>query len=593
MIMASKTLIYVIVPLIIRILGVESNIGVNYGVNADNLPPPEEVAKFLVNSTYINRVRIFDANPDILQAFAHTGVNITVTIPNVMIPLFTNFTFAQEWVKSNEVLATTNKLLITNLVPAMETLYTALVVESLERKVQVSTPHSLGILSSSNPPSTGRFRLGYDVHVLWSLLSFLRDIGSPFMVNPYPFFDIDSNEIDLNYALFGPNSGVLDEYTAETGWPSQGELDHAGVDLRSAATYNGNVVRHVRSGLGTPLMPNRTFETYLFALFDENLKMGPAYERHFGLFSPNFVPIYDIGLLRPNKAYSAPPNGFICFFMIITITGVESTELDEAFSAATAFVAASAADKIMAQKVGNDAQLQLYGLYKIATEGIKALQYDDQNIKFSNLLYITLGEHESLTHPSQNAWQKMGAMPPEDAMQKYVDIVTELFPSWASGGAEKTKNGDAEEHSSDPKGPMGPVFSSFIHEEDSGVEMKMDAIHAFAREGDVENLLKCIENGISPNSKDSEGRTPLHWAVDRGHLPVIDLLYSKDADINAKDNEGQTALHYAVVCDREAIAEYLVKHNADVDIKDNDGASPSELCEKNWPWMRATDKVVE
>lgn len=30
----------------------------------------------------------------------------------------------------------------------------------------------------------------------------------------------------------------------------------------------------------------------------------------------------------------------------------------------------------------------------------------------------------------------MGAMPPEDAMQKYVDIVTELFPTWASGGAD-------------------------------------------------------------------------------------------------------------------------------------------------------------
>ncbi|XP_021774971.1 acyl-CoA-binding domain-containing protein 1-like [Chenopodium quinoa] len=259
--------------------------------------------------------------------------------------------------------------------------------------------------------------------------------------------------------------------------------------------------------------------------------------------------------------------------------GVESTELDEAFSAATAFVAASAADKIMAQKVGNDAQLQLYGLYKIATEGPCSAPPPPA--------------FKLTARAKWNAWQKMGAMPPEDAMQKYVDIVTELFPSWASGGAEKTKNGDAEEHSSDPKGPMGPVFSSFIHEEDSGVEMKMDAIHAFAREGDVENLLRCIENGISPNSKDSEGRTPLHWAVDRGHLPVIDLLYSKDADVNAKDNEGQTALHYAVVCDREAIAEYLVKHNADVDIKDNDSASPNELCEKNWPWMRETDKVVE
>lgn len=48
--------------------------------------------------------------------------------------------------------------------------------------------------------------------------------------------------------------------------------------------------------------------------------------------------------------------------------GVESTELDEAFSAATAFVAAAASDRL-SQKVSNDLQLQLYGLYKIATEG--------------------------------------------------------------------------------------------------------------------------------------------------------------------------------------------------------------------------------
>ncbi|XP_057249487.1 acyl-CoA-binding domain-containing protein 2 isoform X2 [Beta vulgaris subsp. vulgaris] len=193
---------------------------------------------------------------------------------------------------------------------------------------------------------------------------------------------------------------------------------------------------------------------------------------------------------------------------------------------------------------------------------------------------------------NRNAWQKMGAMPPEDAMQKYVDIVTELFPTWASGGADKAKGG-AQEHSSDSKGPMGPVFSSFIHEEESGVESKMDAVHAFAREGDIDSLVKCIENGVSVNLKDSEGRTPLHWAVDRGHLPVLELLCSKDADMNVKDNEGQTPLHYAVVCEREAIAEYLVKHNADVGIKDNDGVSPSDLCEKNWPWMRPTDKVVE
>lgn len=29
----------------------------------------------------------------------------------------------------------------------------------------------------------------------------------------------------------------------------------------------------------------------------------------------------------------------------------------------------------------------------------------------------------------------------------------------------------------------------------------MDAIHAFAREGEVDNLLKCIEGGVSVNLK--------------------------------------------------------------------------------------------
>lgn len=33
----------------------------------------------------------------------------------------------------------------------------------------------------------------------------------------------------------------------------------------------------------------------------------------------------------------------------------------------------------------------------------------------------------------RQAWQKLGAMPPEDAMQKYIDIVSELYPTWLDG----------------------------------------------------------------------------------------------------------------------------------------------------------------
>lgn len=343
--------------------GVEGAIGVNYGTVANNLPPPAQVAHFLLESTTINRVRLFDANPDILQAFAHTGIEVTITVPNDQIPHLTNLSFAQQWVKTNvesyipatdlvrvlvgnEVVSSANKQLIVSLVPAMQTLHSALVAASLERSIKVSTPHSLGILSSSSPPSTGKFRQGYDTHVLKPLLTFLRATNAPFMVNPYPFFGCSSDTLD--YALFRPNPGVLDENTkllytnmldaqldavfsalkllgfddieiviAETGWPSEGDSSQVGVSPDSAADYNANLVRHVMSGNGTPLMPNRTFETYIFALFNENLKPGPTCERNFGLFRPDMTPVYDVGILRPTVAAAADNHPKIFLLVII------------------------------------------------------------------------------------------------------------------------------------------------------------------------------------------------------------------------------------------------------------------------------------
>ncbi|XP_052108952.1 acyl-CoA-binding domain-containing protein 2 isoform X2 [Arachis duranensis] len=166
--------------------------------------------------------------------------------------------------------------------------------------------------------------------------------------------------------------------------------------------------------------------------------------------------------------------------------GVETTELDEAFSAATAFVAAAAADRL-SQKVSSDVQLQLYGLYKIATEGPCSTPQP-------SALKMT-------ARAKWQAWQKLGAMPPEDAMQKYIDIVTELYPSWLDGSSLRSKSYGGGGSSSEAKGPMGPVFSTYVYEEEYGSDLTMDAIHGFAREGDMANLLKCIESGISVNLK--------------------------------------------------------------------------------------------
>ncbi|XP_024017691.1 glucan endo-1,3-beta-glucosidase-like, partial [Morus notabilis] len=190
---------------------------------------------------------------------------------------------------------------------------------------QVTSPHSLGILSRSEPPSLGRFRRGYDRAIFTPMLKFLRDTKSPFMVNPYPYFGYSPQM--ANYALFKPNRGVRDTNTGitytnmfdamldavhsaaksvgygdvdivigETGWASA--CEYPACSVQNARDYTTNLIRHVNSGKGTPLMPNRRFETYLFSLFNENLKPGPTAERNWGLFQPDFTPVYDAGILR-------------------------------------------------------------------------------------------------------------------------------------------------------------------------------------------------------------------------------------------------------------------------------------------------------
>lgn len=151
------------------------------------------------------------------------------------------------------------------------------------------------------------------------------------MVNPYPYFGYNKSE--LNFAIFKKNDGVLDKrsklkyynmfdylmdgvYSAmkrfgyhdvdiavgETGWPSAGDPNEPDANVDNAVSYNSGLIQHVSSGKGTPLMPNRTFETYIFALFNENQKPSTS-EKNYGLFKPDFNKVYDVGVLKsPTQA---------------------------------------------------------------------------------------------------------------------------------------------------------------------------------------------------------------------------------------------------------------------------------------------------
>ena len=94
----------------------------------------------------------------------------------------------------------------------------------------------------------------------------------------------------------------------ETGWPTKAMDGQIGVSPSEAAEYNKYIIREVSSGSGTPLMPKRKFEPYIFTLFNEDLKPGPVAERNFGMFQPDFTPMYDIGIMKdPVSTYMHCP----------------------------------------------------------------------------------------------------------------------------------------------------------------------------------------------------------------------------------------------------------------------------------------------
>ncbi|TXG64535.1 hypothetical protein EZV62_011529 [Acer yangbiense] len=335
----------------------QSFVGVNYGQVADNLPPPAATAK-LLQSTSIQKVRLYGADPAIIRALANTGIGIVIGAGSGDIPaLAADPNAAAQWVNSNvlpfypaskiilitvgnEVMISNDPNLIGQLLPAMQNLQNALNSASLGGKIKVSTVHAMSVLGQSDPPSSGLFIPGLQ-NTMRGLLQFLKDTGSPFAINPYPFFayQSDSRPETLAFCLFQPNSGRVDSRTgikymnmfdaqvdavhsalnamgfkdieivvAETGWPYRGDPNEVGTSVENAKAYNGNLVNHLRSLVGTPLMPGKSVDTYLFALYDENQKPGPASERAFGLFKPDLSATYDAGLSKTSQTPSTPIN---------------------------------------------------------------------------------------------------------------------------------------------------------------------------------------------------------------------------------------------------------------------------------------------
>lgn len=72
-------------------------------------------------------------------------------------------------------------------------------------------------------------------------------------------------------------------------------------------------------------------------------------------------------------------------------------------------------------------------------------------------------------------------------------------------------------------------------------------------------LLK--RDGIDVNSMDSDGRTPLSRAAEKGNSRVVEILLQYSADRNMKDSDGRTPLSRAAGNEHKEVVKQLVPHD--------------------------------
>lgn len=318
--------------------------GLCFGQEANNIRGPTEVVQFLKREK-IRSVRLYHTYPATMKAFERKKIELIIGISNADLKssgMAWNYDAAEDWVKynvlpyastitiraiavGNEVTSVNDWDLVSQTEPAMRNIYKALKKADLEDKIKVSTPFGQDIVEVSWPPSDGQFRVEYAWNIVKPVLSFLIETEAPFMINLYTFvaYKNDPRDVNLDAALLNPWCPISVDFKtghvyktllhqlmdatyaamekmgspnvslilSESGWPSSG---HSMATPEYAAMYNQNFVNLVVKGGGTPMRPNAPIDAYIYSVFNENLKAGEDVERNYGLFRPDFVPVYDI-----------------------------------------------------------------------------------------------------------------------------------------------------------------------------------------------------------------------------------------------------------------------------------------------------------
>ena len=150
------------------------------------------------------------------------------------------------------------------ILPTMQNLDAALTTTNF--KIHVSTTITTDVLDVLFPASQGAFSDTSSADII-SIARFLAWKRTPLLLFD-AMVDAQVGHPDVSMVV------------SEIGWPSTGGA--VGATGENAMMYHNKVVAHVTSSTGTPKRPGMAIKTYLFALFNENLKPAGVEQNYIG-----------------------------------------------------------------------------------------------------------------------------------------------------------------------------------------------------------------------------------------------------------------------------------------------------------------------
>ncbi|KAK6124473.1 hypothetical protein DH2020_041779 [Rehmannia glutinosa] len=270
----------------------EPFVGVNIGTDVSNLLSPANLVAFL-QLQKITHVRLYDADAEILKALAKTKIRVIVSVPNnQLLGIGSSNATAATWIGRN-VAAYYPETLITGiavgdevlttipssaplLMPAIESLYSALVAANLHTQIKISTPKQRGCAFRKFPFQT---------------LTPSKEMVDPNTLLHYT--NVLDAMIDSVYFSM-KNLNVTDVVVLVSGkrLAFEGDSKEPYATIDNADTYNSNLIKHNFDRSGTPLHPEITSSVYIYELFNEDLRSPPLSEANWGLFYGNSTPVY-------------------------------------------------------------------------------------------------------------------------------------------------------------------------------------------------------------------------------------------------------------------------------------------------------------